>query len=227
MRTSDTIEKLAEALAIAQGEMKHAATDAENPFFKSKYANLQMVTDACRPALAKNGLSVVNCPESAEGLSIVVTSRLMHKSGQWIECTMTMKNVKGDAQGAGSVITYARRYLLAALVGVAVEDDDGSQGSRPSPADASRQRSVPKAPPATPGAVTSDQIKQAVADWFGVNKEDTIGPIKQIKKAMGFDPGVVTVATDLPKIMEKIDALKAAGVTRDTLGDALKPVDAD
>jgi len=129
MTTSDTINELAAALAKAQGKIKGATKDADNPFFKSKYADLASVWDACRAELAANGLSVVQAPRASVyegGWVIEVETRLLHGSGQWMSESLSLPVGKPDAQGVGSAITYARRYALASFVGVAPEDDDGN-----------------------------------------------------------------------------------------------------
>lgn len=124
-RRSESIAALAAALAKAQGEMQGAVKDSENPFFSSKYADLASVWDACRAALSKNGLAVIQMPRSDEN-GIEVETVLAHSSGEWMSETLRMPVVKTDAQKVGSAITYARRYALAAFVGVAPEDDDGN-----------------------------------------------------------------------------------------------------
>lgn len=125
---SESIAKLAEALSKAQGKIKGAAKDTANPFFKSKYADLASVWDACRDQLSAHGLSVIQTTE--DGLEYVtIITTLSHSSGEWIRGRLTMKPVKNDPQGVGSAITYARRYALAAIVGVAPEDDDGEAAS--------------------------------------------------------------------------------------------------
>lgn len=125
---SESIAKLAEALSKAQGEIKGAAKDTDNTFFKSRYADLASVWDACRASLSAHGLSVIQTTEDgADGVTVVTT--LAHSSGEWVDGRLTLKPVKGDPQGVGSAITYARRYALAAIVGVAPEDDDGNAAS--------------------------------------------------------------------------------------------------
>lgn len=126
MNRSPEINELAAALAQAQGVMEGAKKDSDNPFFKSKYADLASTWEACRVALSTFGLSVVQAPEDCDGNGIRVTTTLLHSSGQWMESTYTVPVSKDDAQGHGSAITYARRYALAAMVGVAPEDDDGN-----------------------------------------------------------------------------------------------------
>ena len=124
MTTSDQIADLAAALVHAQGEMGGALKDSANPFFKSKYADLESVWGACRGPLAKYGLAVVQSP-SAEGLRVSVETLLIHTSGQWIRGTVSVAAKEDSPQAVGSCITYLRRYALQSFVGVAPEDDDG------------------------------------------------------------------------------------------------------
>ena len=124
---SPQINELATALAKAQGMMQTAKKDSSNPFFKSVYADLASVWEACRQALSTNGLCVIQTTDNDNGSVIVITT-LVHAGGQWIRGKLRIKPVKDDPQGTGSAITYARRYALAAIVGVAPdesEDDDG------------------------------------------------------------------------------------------------------
>ena len=125
MKTSEQIGDLAGALSKAQGEIKGAVKDSQNPFFKSSYADLSSVWGACREALSKNGLAVIQtCSMGEHG--VCVSTRLTHASGQWVEDDLTVMPTKSDPQGIGSTITYLRRYALAAITGVAPEDDDGN-----------------------------------------------------------------------------------------------------
>lgn len=128
MNKSESIAKLAEALSKAQGAMKNAIKDSNNPYFKSKYADLASVSDVCRPELAANGLSIIQLPTMRDG-KMVLTYMLLHSSGEYITEELEMTPVKSDPQGIGSAITYARRYSLAAITGVATEDDDGNAAS--------------------------------------------------------------------------------------------------
>ncbi len=124
MERSESTKELATALAKAQGEMAGAKKDSANPFFKSKYADLASVWEACRVPLSSNGLAVSQWIEESDPEHVRVTTRLDHSSGEWLASTMNVLMTKPDAQGMGSAITYARRYALAAAVGVAPEDDD-------------------------------------------------------------------------------------------------------
>ena len=133
MTQSESIANLAKALSIVQGKMTYAVKDSANPFFKSKYADLESVWDACRSLLAENGLCVMQFPGEFIDGCMSLTTILAHSSGEWIKQTMEVPVTKPDAQGAGSAITYMRRYALAAVVGVVQADDDGNAASSPKP----------------------------------------------------------------------------------------------
>ena len=130
MRKSDSIDALAAALAKAQAKIESATKSAKNPFYKSSYADLPAVWEACRKPLTDNGLSVVQLTDTSEN-GTVLESVLMHSSGQWISCHYPIKPVKDDPQSMGSALTYSRRYSLMALVGIVAdfEDDDGNAAS--------------------------------------------------------------------------------------------------
>jgi hypothetical protein len=128
MLHSEQINEIAAAIAKAQGQIKGASKDANNPFFKSKYADLASVWDACRGALSANGLAVIQSP-SADGMRVLVDTLLTHSSGQWIAGTVSVTAKEDTPQAIGSAITYLRRYALQSFVGVAPEDDDGNLAS--------------------------------------------------------------------------------------------------
>jgi len=125
MKTSETIGKLTEALAKAQGQIKGALKDSENPFFQSRYADLESVWDACRGPLSTNGLSIIQgAGEAVEG-KVSVETMLTHISGEFVSSTFSATPEKQTPQGVGSCITYLRRYGLQSIVGIAPSDDDG------------------------------------------------------------------------------------------------------
>jgi len=128
MNKSESIKELATALNKAQAEMGGATKDAANPFFKSKYADLSAVVKAVKDAFATNGLSYTQFPIE-DGGRIGVETILMHVSGEWLSNSFTVALSKQDAQGAGSAITYCRRYALQAIAGIPAEDDDGNKAS--------------------------------------------------------------------------------------------------
>jgi len=128
---SENINEISAALAKVQGEIKAAQKDGANPHFKSKFASLNSHWDACREILSKNGLMVTQLSNVAEDGKNVLVTMLCHSSGQWFKSSMFLKPVKDDPQGMGSCITYARRYMLSAIVGTTAddEDDDGEGAS--------------------------------------------------------------------------------------------------
>jgi hypothetical protein len=123
---SDSIKELATALAKAQSEMNMASLSSTNPFFKSKYADFGEIVKSSRPALTKNGLSVVQ-PICIEGDYQVLETILLHSSGEWISSKIKINPPKQDVQSLGSYITYLKRYSYASLVGVITGDDDDAE----------------------------------------------------------------------------------------------------
>jgi hypothetical protein len=120
---SETIGALAAALSKAQADITGALKDSSNPFFKSKYADLASCWDACRKQLAANNLSVIQTTQVGEHGLVLVTT-LAHSSGEWVRGELPVRAKDDSPQAQGSGITYARRYALAALVGLAQIDDD-------------------------------------------------------------------------------------------------------
>ena len=128
MIKTDTIAELAKALSKFQGEVKPAKKDATNPFFKAKYTDLAGIWDVCREPLSRNGLSLLQLPQT-EGGTIKLTTMLLHSSGEWISSEMSISPVKNDPQGIGSALTYARRYAMSAVLGIASEEDDDAEAA--------------------------------------------------------------------------------------------------
>lgn len=176
VRRSDSIAALAAALAKAQGEIEGAAKDKTNPHFKSRYADLASGWDACREPLSENGLSVVQ-PASANGPAVTVTTILMHSSGEWIEGELTMTATQNTPQGIGSCLTYARRYALFSMVGIAPEDDDGNEGSQQNGPRTERSE-APKAPTPAP-----DGYSRLVAELMVAAEKGTPALMSAFNKA--------------------------------------------
>lgn len=128
MKTTESIANLSKAYVAAQADLKNAAFDKENPHFKSRYATLAGVRDAVAPILSKHGLAVLQGTDvRPEGLFII--TRLLHSSGEWIESMYPFAVDK--PQQMGSAMTYARRYCMSAICGIASEeDDDGNEGQK-------------------------------------------------------------------------------------------------
>src|SRR3990167_1868809 len=120
---SEHVGKLAEALSKAQSSMTEAKEDSKNPFFKSNYADLTSIWRACKDSLSTNGLAISQVTGFMEGQLFLVTT-LIHSSGEWMKGYYPLYLAKQDPQAVGSAITYARRYALAAIVGVCKEGED-------------------------------------------------------------------------------------------------------
>ena len=129
MKTSEQTNELVTALAKAQGSLANPTKDARNPHFNSRYADLSGGLNAIREALSVNGLSVIQAPR-IDGDVLMLDTRLSHASGQWIECEYPVCKLGVPQQQIGSAMTYARRYSLFAVVGIAGEDDDGNDASK-------------------------------------------------------------------------------------------------
>jgi len=136
MDKSETIASLAKALSLAQGEMKPAAMNATNPFLKNRYADLGSIIEAARPVMTKNGLTFTQLVYRDE-TGIGVETVLMHASGEWISSRLSVEvgeeRGKSTAQVAGSVITYLRRYALAAILGIYADEDTDGNGHEKQP----------------------------------------------------------------------------------------------
>jgi len=146
MNKSESIKELATALCKFQGAVEKIKKGATNPFFKSKYATLADILDVIRQPLADAGLSFVQFPKGAYGLETM----LMHTSGEYLSESYEMRPTKDDPQGAGSVITYQRRYALGAVLGLNIdEDDDANKASEPA-------KEIPKEIPKRREVLTED-----------------------------------------------------------------------
>lgn len=131
---------IAAALAVAQAQMGKAIKQSDNPHFRSKYADLGAVMDACMPALNANGIAVVQPPYDDETGRYVKTVLYHDASGESLECRVPLIVAKNDMQGYGSAVTYARRYGLMAMAGIAPEDDDGNAAAKNPPRSVSAEQ---------------------------------------------------------------------------------------
>jgi hypothetical protein len=147
MKTSEQINELATALSAFQAEVPTVVFDANNPFFKSKYATLPAIVEGSKTLLGKHGLSVSQHPDGQYGLTTI----LLHKSGQYIQSTMKFPDElevqKGMsyAQFAGSVISYQRRYAYASILGLVTDED--VDGNTPNQQDGKKPITPPQPAP--------------------------------------------------------------------------------
>lgn len=173
MNKSEQTNELFSALVKAQMEIRGAAKDSVNPFFKSKYADLQSVWDACREPLTKNGLCVIQSTDTTEQGTAIVTV-LGHVSGQWISGTLPISAAKLDPQGVGSAITYSRRYALCAMVGIHQTDDD-AESAMPEQRQTATVRNIANAQSQTPKATVSAGRACPICHKNGIEDKYTQG----------------------------------------------------
>ena len=175
MLKSESIAALAKAIALSQLHVENAMKSSTNPHFKSKYADLAEILNTVRPVFSANGIAIVQTPTFESGVASVETM-LCHESGEFISSVCSSPVSKQDAQGIGSAITYLRRYSLAAMCGIAQEDDDGQhavqelQTQRQAPSrklsNAEREMGVAD----MKGAPDEAALKQVWADYHAMAK---------------------------------------------------------
>lgn len=169
VRWSDERDKIAPALVAALGEMPTVpkGEKADIPMksggkFSYSYADLAGYLAAVRPILAKHGLGVLQ-PATNNNGTPQVTTIVLHISGQYLSSTLTLRTNGTDAQAVGSAITYARRYALGAILGIATDDDDGAAASkRPTP-EPKRRNDPPSPRDEEPAGPTKAQMAKMMA----------------------------------------------------------------
>lgn len=180
MLTSDSIAKIMPAFIKAQGAFKPAKKDSVNTQFskgagtpKPSYVSLTQAIESVAEALRANGIAMLQQTDVVDAQTILIT-RLIHESGEWIAGRYPVHPVKADPQGEGSALTYARRYALMALVGIAPEDDDGNAATE------AAHKPVTKAQAATLNdwieSTESDAAKFCKA--FGIEKVEDLPAAK-------------------------------------------------
>lgn len=144
--------RLAAALASAQAKFGIAELDRVNPHFKSRYASLASIMRVVQPHLGEAGVAIVQMPSIQNG-EVVLTTRLIHSSGESIESVLSApapKDRGNPVQGMASVLTYLRRYAISAMLGVATGEDDDGNGGDAAPPSPPQPKSAPPAPKQTP-----------------------------------------------------------------------------
>lgn len=166
-----------QAFIEAYAEMANPKKNATNPAFRSKYANLEELLAVTRPILAAVDLALVQEPVSEEGRSGVHTY-LKYKTDETLDFgSYTVPLAKHDAQGAGSAITYTRRYAIAAIFGLAQEDDDGEAAAKPRPKREGKHQAAVK----TADAKTLAKI-HALRDELGIDAEKYLAQLRAVAK---------------------------------------------
>jgi len=174
------MKEIAAAMAKAQASIKTALKDAKNPHFKSNYADLTSIWEACREALSKNGLSVVQIP-GFDANDVWLETMILHSSGESISGRYPLRPQQNTPQAYGSALTYARRYSLAAMVGVVADDDDGNAASQRGNSEPEPRREAPPPSPSTASAkawveAAKDFIEKCISEreidaWYGHNTD--------------------------------------------------------
>jgi hypothetical protein len=181
MKTSEQIDKISASMVKAQMKMGNALKDSTNPFFKSKYADLNAVREACLPALNDNQIMVIQPIIQENGVDFVETI-LMHETGQFYSCTTKILTIKqNDPQAYGSAITYARRYGLQSMVCIGAEDDDGNRAAEKPVEKTSYEKRNP-VKPVDAATLTPEQAEQLfnLAKSKGFTKDDVVATIKNL-----------------------------------------------
>lgn len=161
MKKSESTIELAKALAKFQSEIKDPSKSGKANY--GKYVTLDELLESIRPVLSQNGLSFLQFP-GGDGQLITITTVLLHSSGEWIESEpFTLKSQKVDPQGAGSAVTYGRRYSLSAILGVAWDTDDDGQAASHAIVSTTERKAEPPTPinqtkPAFPDENTGPQF---------------------------------------------------------------------
>jgi ERF superfamily len=181
------------ALAAAQSAMGPALKQAVNLGFKTKYADLASVMDACLPALTANGICVMQ-PTGEDEVGRYVKTILAHVSGETVECRVPLIVAKNDMQGYGSAVTYARRYGLMSMAGIAPEDDDGNAAAKAPPKD----EPVSRGPTA---------MQVAAESLFGAETLDQLSAIwKDLPRSVQGDKSVIAAKDKRKAEMQMIPA---------------------
>ncbi len=197
IRASDSIGALCAAMVAAQAEMPNVPKTTRGQVGNAVrfYADLAAVVEVVQPVLAAHGLGFVQFPCDAER-GVAVTTRLFHKSGEWMESTVSMPSAGNGAQGVGSALTYCRRYSLMAVLGLAAEDDDGKAASPPQQRPAPTRQLTPKPAGRATAGITEAQTKALGAAFSGIGIRDRDERIAFISNAIGRQ---VTSSQELTK----------------------------
>jgi ERF superfamily len=184
------IKQIATALLKAQSEMSNPKKGSTNPFFKSKYADLNSIREAVIPVLNANGISVLQPTYTVDNKNFVKTI-LLHESGEFLESyTEILFAKQNDAQAQGSGISYARRYALQSFVCIGADDDD-----------AQKANAQPTAPAATKKELKHlDKEHNFTAEWSNLQKailEKRIDSIETVKKHYTLTPEIEVKVNEL------------------------------
>jgi hypothetical protein len=240
--SSETTATLCAALVAAQAGLKPIAKDGKNPAFRSRYATLDGIMETVRPALAAHGLAVVQGvihPETGEGgrlVGIMVETRLVHTSGEWLASVVPVPVAKGDAHGLGSALSYGRRYGISALLALSTDEDDDGNAAAKAPPARSQTKPAPAAPapgqrlhdrvPTTPPPEGMSLAKAETVELKGQRLADMDDDRLDKLRAWAQDKGNAFILAAIDAIQASRDAADGSGLHAhegdiDTLGGSL------
>lgn len=202
-------KNIATALATAQQEMGKALKESTNPQFGKPYADLASVKDACLSALNKNGIAVIQPLEVTEGGRYFVLTTFLHSSGESLSCPIPLILGKSDMQGLGSAITYARRFGLMAMAGIAPEDDDGNAAVATNP------QPKPKAPEAEPKSADSsdpDALAASLVKMFQAASQ--LPRVKEVRESAKVKEARAWLTEHHPNHAEQVALAETAALAR-------------
>jgi hypothetical protein len=211
---SEQIGELAGALAKAQAEIaapkkgRTAQIRSEKGAYSYHYADLADVIECYRAPLSKHGLALAQATRVENG-HIVLTTKLLHSSGQWLDSEYPI-TIFNRPQEQGSAITYARRYAVTALLGIAAEDDDdGAAAQEGTPKQA---KAAPKPEPVKPSALTQTEIESvhSLAKKAGYKSTAELAPI--LHNICGVSKASELSKNELPAVLEALGAMAAQKV---------------
>ncbi len=187
MNKSTSIGALAKALLAFHVKVDKVRKDSTNPFFKSKYASLSNILEVIDTPLIESGLVFSQFPTDENGLTTI----LIHaESGEWLESEYEMKPVKNDPQGVGSAITYQRRYALAAVLGLNIDDDDdGNHAS---------------------GSTNETKKPEDTRPWLNENTKEYNGAVAKLKAGTTTIEKIKTAMRVSKEVESKLKQIKPA-----------------
>jgi hypothetical protein len=222
--------------------LKPIAKDGKNPAFRSRYATLDGIMETVRPALAAHGLAVVQGvvhPETGEGgrlVGIMVETRLVHTSGEWLASVVPVPVAKGDAHGLGSALSYGRRYGISALLALSTDEDDDGNAAAKAPPAKPQAKPAPAAPapgqrlhdrvPTTPPPEAMTLAKAETVELKGQRLADMDDDRLDKLRAWAQDKGNGFILAAIDAIQASRDAADGSGLHAhegdiDTLGGSL------
>ena len=173
MEKSQSIKEIAAALLLFNTKMDHVKRDAQNPFFKSKYATLSNILESIQVPLLEAGLSFCQMPDGDQLVTLIIHT----ESGEYFQSAYPIKPTRNDPQSFGSAVTYARRYALTSILGINVEDDDGTEASAPAAENAQHSATENKNDDQRPWL--TQKMFESAKERMGNGEDDLLEQIKR------------------------------------------------